>query len=154
MIFASRCIWYLFYVSSCKKMSWNASLLSSSHRRSNLEWNCKKNWGRFCWSLKMLICFAIIRDELTQQRDNLQLELAEIKVKVSRKNNSICTVTLNLRYTLLNWYRKIWFSMHQVADKVGKMLKTKKKDSWARICKLLRSSRIDSKISVLPARVG
>ena len=63
----------------------------------------KKIGGRFCVEVKMLICFAIIRDELTQQRDNLQLELAEIKVKVSRKNNSICTVTLNLRYTLLRW---------------------------------------------------
>jgi hypothetical protein len=77
----------------------------------------------------MLICFAIIRDELTQQRDNLQLELAEIKVKVCRNNNSICTVTLNCTVHTVELVEKILISMRQVADKVGKMLKTKKKDS-------------------------
>ena len=55
-----------------------------------------KKLGQIFLKVKMLICFAIIRDELTQQRDNLQLELAEIKVKVSRTQE-----TNTIQYALL-----------------------------------------------------
>jgi hypothetical protein len=55
-----------------------------------------KKLGQILLKVNMPICFAIIRDELTQQRDNLQLELAEIKVKVSRTQE-----TNTIQYALL-----------------------------------------------------